>query len=287
MRLIQTAGRALCALLVGAVAAMFTAAPAAAQDPNTGGITLTATLDVPSLYYFRGLRQEAEPKLTLWPALDVGVALLSGDGAIKTLTINGGVWNSLHTGNLKDFTDRMHYELDFYTTATFGFGGGVSLAATYTAYTYPSFLFDTVSEVSVKFSKAHWLSPYGLLAAELSEASADGGDSKGIYAELGVAPSWALGERLTFAMPVKVGLSAKDYYELDGEDKKFGFLDVGAMFTRVLTSGSARFGVWNIHGGGDFYYFGDGSLTHVFNAGEGGDPKKYGFIGIVGIGVTY
>ena len=38
---------------------------------------------------------------------------------------------------------------------------------------------------------------------------------KGVYLELGVAPSWPLaGGKVTFAVPVKFGFSLKDYYEL-------------------------------------------------------------------------
>ena len=47
------------AVLLGAT--LMFAAPAAAQDdPNTGALTLTVNFDVPTLYYFRGLRQETD-----------------------------------------------------------------------------------------------------------------------------------------------------------------------------------------------------------------------------------
>jgi hypothetical protein len=73
--------------------------------------------------------------------------------------------------------------------------------------------------------------PYGLVAFELS-GQADGGSEEGTYAELGVGPSWPLGGGLaTVAIPVKVGLSLKDYYEGPTGDEKFGYVDVGALFT--------------------------------------------------------
>ena len=40
---------------------------ATSQDPNPGAITLTAGLDFPTIYFFRGIRQEQSPKLTMWP----------------------------------------------------------------------------------------------------------------------------------------------------------------------------------------------------------------------------
>ena len=33
-------------------------------DPNPGAITLTTGIDFPSVYFFRGIRQETNPKLT-------------------------------------------------------------------------------------------------------------------------------------------------------------------------------------------------------------------------------
>ena len=35
--------------------------------PNPGALTFTGYLDVPSVYVFRGIVQEADPKLTLFP----------------------------------------------------------------------------------------------------------------------------------------------------------------------------------------------------------------------------
>ena len=66
---------------------------------------------------------------------------------------------------------------------------------------------------------------------ELS-GQADGGSEEGTYVELGVGPSWPLGGKgVTIGIPVKLGLSLQDYYEADGEDNKFGYFDIGALFT--------------------------------------------------------
>ena len=278
------------AVLLGATLTF--AAPAAAQDdPNTGALTLTVNFDVPTLYYFRGLRQETDPGLTMQPSADVGVALYSGDGGLKSFGVNVGVWNSLHTGSSGlDGPDKLHYELDFYTTANFGFGGGVNVGATYTAYTYPALPApSTVKEISFRVSKAHMLAPYGVIAFELDDdGQADFGENAGTYLELGVAPSWPLaGGKATVAVPVKVGMSLNDYYELDGEDKKFGFLDIGGLVTYPFTPSSSKFGVWNVHAGVDFLYFGDDTLTHSFNFGNDGESEETGFIALFGIGVSY
>ena len=91
-------------------------APVSAQaaDPNPGALTFSGAFDVPTLYYFRGLRQEVDPKLTMWPYADLKIDLMSGNGGLKSTAINFGVWNSLHTGTSgTGGNGRLHYEEDF------------------------------------------------------------------------------------------------------------------------------------------------------------------------------
>jgi hypothetical protein len=267
--------------------------PAMAQDdPNPGALTFTGGLDIPTIYFFRGIRQETDPKLTAWPYGDIGLALFSGDGGIKSVAVNFGVWNSLHTGTsgTGGSTGLLHYEEDFYATLGLGFGGGVNLGTTFTAYTSPNSLFRTVKEISFKVSKTHMLAPYGLVAFELggdNAAGADGG-SPGTYVEVGVGPSWALaGGAATLAVPVKVGLNVTDYYHhpLTGEDHHLGFFDVGGLLTIPLKGVPSRFGTWNVHAGVDLLVLGES--TKAFNVNKDGEINKNQVIGLFGIGVGY
>jgi hypothetical protein len=252
------------------------------SDPNTSALTSTGGIDFPTKYVFRGIVQESDSKMTLFPYGDVGLALHSGNGTIKSVSANFGIWNALMTGSSGSNgpTGKLHYEDDFYATLGLGFARGFSLATTYTAYTSPNNSFNTVHELSFKISKAHLLAPYGLVAFEL-DGQADSGTNEGTYLELGVGPSWALpGGKVTLGVPVKVGLSLNDYYEAADGDKKFGFFDVGALLTVPFTSSTSRFGAWNVHGGVDVYTFGD--RTREFN---NGDRNKV--VGSFGIGVVY
>jgi hypothetical protein len=273
-----------------AVAAASTARAQAADDPNPGAITFTGGLDVPSVYVFRGILQEVSPKITLWPYGDIGIALKSGEGALKSVAVNVGVWESLQTGSsgTDGVSGHAHYEEDFYTTLNLGFGGGVSLGATYMALTSPNNVFNTVKELQFKVVKAHMLNPYGFLAFELTDKSADGGANKGSYLELGVGPAFPLGgSKATLTIPVKVGLSLKDYYEnpVTGEDSKFGFFDVGGLVTVPLGKVPAKFGSWNVHFGADVLMFGD--TTEVFNVNDKGETSKSKVVALFGIGVGY
>lgn len=262
------------------------ARPAMAQatDPNPGAITLTTGIDIPSVYYFRGIRQEADPKFTMWPYGDVGIALFSGTGGLKSAAINFGVWNSLHTGSTGSAgpSKQLHYEEDFYSTLTLGFTG-LNFGITYTAYTYPNQGAAPVKEVSFKAASTSKYAPYGLIAIETS-GQADAGLNKGTYLELGVGPSWPLGGgKATFAVPVKVGMSLKDYYETAGGDNKFGFFDLGGLVTVPLSGIPSTYGSWNVHFGADYLRLGDGAVA--IGLGTGG--KKNQGVVMGGIGLVY
>jgi hypothetical protein len=279
---LSLAGAALVSLLAVSASAQTPAAPPPPPDPNTGALTFTGGLDVPSKYVFRGLVQEADSKLTLFPYGDLGIAFYSGEGAVKSASVNFGVWNALLTGSsgLDGISGKLHYEEDFYATLSLGFAHGVTLGTTYTAYTSPNDMFGTVQELLFKVSKAHMLAPYGIIAFEL-DGQADGGSSEGTYLELGVGPSWPLaGGKVTFAVPVKVGFSLNDYYESAGEDHKFGYFQAGGLFTIPFTSATSKYGAWNFHAGVDAYAFGD--TPKAFNNGDSGKA-----VVSFGIGVVY
>ena len=94
-------------------------------------------------------------------------------------------------------------------------------------------------------------------------------------------PSWPLGGGVaTVAVPVKLGLSLKDYYESSGNDNGFGFVDVGVLFTVPFSGVPSQFGAWNLHGGVNVLGFGD--TTKSFNNGDGSQV-----IGSIGIGMCY
>jgi hypothetical protein len=263
------------------------AGSASAQaDPNPGAVTVTTAVDFPSVYFFRGIRQETDPALTTFAAGDLGIALFTASGG-QTVSVNFGVWNSLHTGTSGTGAEPKkpsHYEEDFYAMLNVGVGHGVTISPFYTAYTSPNSSFGTVKELAIKFAHASKFAPYGIVAFELS-GQADGGNDEGTYLELGVGPSWTLGGKgATVGIPVKLGLSLSDYYELEGEDNKFGYVDVGVLFTMPFTSAPTKFGLWNVHAGVNFLGLGD--TTKAFNAPEG-DPNGGQVIVSAGIGMSY
>ncbi len=112
---------------------------AAASDPNPGAITITGNIDFLNQYMFRGIRQNSTG-MAIWPSFDLGLSAYSGEGGLKSVGINFGTWNSLHTGDTGQDgpSGKLWYESDFYASLGFGFGGGTSFTTTYTAYTSPN-----------------------------------------------------------------------------------------------------------------------------------------------------
>ena len=87
-------------------------------------------------------------------------------------------------------------------------------------------------------------------------------------------------------MPIKVGLSLADYYELNVGSPvapvfvdQFGYFSVAGIAT-VPLGGTTRFGSCYMHGGVEFQQLGD--TTKVLN---GGDAQRV--IGSIGIGFSY
>jgi hypothetical protein len=254
------------------------AAPAAAQDAAaTPVVAFGGGVDVVNTYMFRGIRQNSEGVAT-WPWFDFGVTAFEGDGGLKKVSINVGSWNSAHS------KPGSWYESDVYATLGLGLGGGVTLGTTYTSYTSPDDLFTHVKEIAFKFSLddsaylgAGAMKPYALVAFELGtepgKYQADGGLEGGKYLELGIAPGIA-GGKASVAIPLKVGLSIGDYYELNGVDNKFGFFSGAAIVTVPMGAH------WNVHGGVEAQALGD--TTKAFN---GGDSARV--IGSIGLGFAY
>ncbi|MEP7309126.1 MAG: hypothetical protein ABJA98_26780 [Acidobacteriota bacterium] len=280
--------------MIGALAlAAAVGAPLQAQSPggspNQGAITFTGGLDTPTVYFFRGILQEGDPRITLWPGGDLRVALAAGDGGLKSVAVHVGVWNSLHTGTAGTGgpLNKLHYQEDFSAGLNLDLAHGLGVATTFVARTSPNGSFNSITELDIKVAKAGRIAPYGMMAFELSDTGqADGGSKRGTYLELGAAPSVALRvARARLTVPVKVGLSVKNYYELLNtdltyRDSTFGFFDIGGLVAIPLSRATSRFGEWNVHGGADLVALGD--TTRAFNRGN-----KTRIVGQIGIGVTY
>src|SRR5262245_26861266 len=187
---------------------------------------LTGGYDFVSTYMFRGIRQNGTG-LAMWPAADLGIALHSADTGLKSVGVNIGSWNSLHTGDTgaDGPTGKLWYESDFYATLALALGPSTTVNSSFTAITSPNSTFTTVKEIGFKVSiddtsylvRAS-LKPYGFIVFEVDTSpgvgQADGGSRAGRYLELGIAPGYA-GSKASLNIPIKLGLSLANYYEIN------------------------------------------------------------------------
>lgn len=244
-------------------------------------VAVSGGIDFTNQYNFRGIRQNAGGA-SIWPFVDFGIPAWSGDGALKSVGVNLGTWNAMNT----QLSSSKAYETDLYVTLGLGFSRG-SLGFTYTSYTSPGDYFAHVKELAVKASfddsaalGKGALTPYALVAFELADGGqADAGGGRGTYVELGIAPGYT-GSKASISVPIKVGLSANDYYEFGtGTDSAFGYFSAGGIVTVPIGSH------FNIHGGAELQVFGDS--VKAYNAfGDDGDSSTAG-IASIGVGFSF
>jgi hypothetical protein len=250
--------------------------PAAAQD----AVTFTGGIDFLNRYVFRGIAQN-DKGVVAWPWVDLGIAAFSGDGGLKSATLNLGTWNSMHTANNTTLDTKGWYESDLYAALTLA-GSKAAFTTTYTSYTSPNDSFAHVKEVMFKVAVSDGMAllgvkPYVAVAFELdASGQADGGAKKGTYMEIGMAPSIPLPKNITLAMSTKFGIGLSNYYEDgSGGSGKFGYSSSSGILTKPLNAN------WNVHGG--IEYIGLGPVTS--NRFNGGDKSI--FVGSIGFGFSY
>lgn len=281
---VKRCGIAVCALLV----LVGLAAPAAAQAP----VAVSGGVDVTNKYMFRGIAQNVGGA-AVWPALDLAVTPFSGDGGLKSIVLNFGTWNSLHTKDNPGTSSGGWYESDFYAAMTFN-GAKGAFTATYTSYMSPNDAFSHVKEVMFKAAvtdsaAVFGIKPYAAVAVELSDASADGGAKKGTYMEIGMAPSIPLPRGIVLNVGTKFGLSLGSYYEhrTGGTnaapvftDNRFGYSSSSAILVIPLGQPDTPGAHWNVRGGIEYQGLGT-------NLKRKNDGDKSQFIGTFGVGFSY
>jgi hypothetical protein len=279
--------RAFTRVVILASLVTMTAMPLFAQQTrsiDSERISVAGGLDFRNAYMFRGVRQDDTGTIT-WPSAEVGLRLHAADRGLTSARVRVGTFNSLHSGwaGSSGPSGKRWYESDVYGTLSLAFAKSVALDTTYTSYHSPNKMFTNVKELAFKatvdrpvLGRTAW-NPYALVAFELDTkpgiGQLDGGFKSGRYLELGATPGASI-RRIGIAVPVKIGLSVGNYYELAGKDHPFGFVSIGGIATLPL--GRAL----NVHGGLEVQRL--GTTTKTFN---GGDASKT--IASVGIGFTY
>lgn len=247
----------LAAVLLLASAALAQGQATTPVEPVEPVATGAFGIDFTNQFFFRGIAQENQGFIAQ-PWLELGYALYEGESTVRNVSLTFGLWNSLHDGPTGS-TGGIWYESDFYATLAATVAERWSLGATYTAYHSPNGMFGTVEEIALSIGfddkellvdgLTSGLQPSFVLALE-TDGQADAGNHVGIYAQIGIEPTFALGNLgeldVTLAVPVTLGTSLSDYYEdlNGGDDDFFGFFDVGLVASSPLPFLPARMGPW-------------------------------------------
>jgi hypothetical protein len=271
------------------------AAAEAPKSPNTGRLSISAGVDWTSAYFFRGIKQETED-LILQPYGELTFKLVENAGALTSLSLTAGIWNSLHSGatgsdSLTAADPKVWYELDGYGKLSAVLREDLTASIIYTAYTSPNDLFGTVQEVAVGlgYNDAKLLGPFALnpsfLVAFEFDGQADAGRDKGVYGQIGIAPGYTFWPEsaypVSLSVPLAVGLSLKDYYEFGtGSDDTFGYFSGGVTLSVPLAFIPPEFGKWLIKGGVQVLVLGD-NLKAI------NDGDEVQVIGTLGLAFTY
>ncbi len=236
-----------------------------------------------SEYISRGLVLENQGVIAQ-PYTDLYFKLYEGTGFINKVSLNLGIWSSVHShvqGPVGS-TTRNWYEFDY--TA----GVAVTFAKNFTG-TLSYFEFDSPSDAfgasrNINFNLAYddtdllgkfALHPHAAVLAELHSPGVAGLQSDGWYYEVGIAPSYTPCPAVTFTMPINAGFGDKDFYAGD----TFGYVSAGLVATVPLTFIPAGYGTWTANAGYTYYYLGD----NVASATASGENSQHVFQGGVAI----
>ena len=256
---------------------------------NKGRISLSVVNDFTTAYMFRGILQERNG--FIWqPSAEIGFNLFEGgeDSAFPSIDLGLGVWNSFQSNKTGAVSGPSNlYETDIYPSLTMGFDNGLEFSMTYYVYTSPNGAFDTIQnfDMGLAYDDTElWGGDFSTGPSITVSFETDGtnfGDRQGSWLGLNAAPTYvAFSEDaypLTLSLPLALGLSLSEYYELPGQgDDTFGFFSVGFSGSVPLAFIPAEYGAWSTYAGVNVYVLGD----NLEEANLGDSPFAVGTGGI-------
>lgn len=235
---------------------------------NKGRVSLSMVSDFTTAYMFRGILQERNG--FIWqPSAEVGFNLFDGeDSAFPSIDLGIGVWNSFQSNKTGAVSGPSNlYETDIYPSLTMGFDNGLEFSMTYYVYTSPNGAFDTVQnfDMGLAYDDTElWGGDFSTgpsITVSFETDRTNFGDQQGSWLGLNAAPTYvAFAEEkypLTLSLPLALGLSLSDYYEIDGDDDTFGFFSFGLSTSVPLAFIPADYGAWSAYAGFNLYVLGD------------------------------
>ncbi|MEI6350318.1 MAG: hypothetical protein WCP06_04350 [Verrucomicrobiota bacterium] len=271
-----------------------TAGKSVIEETKKSCITGDLGVNFVSKYYSRGALQEDQGAIGQ-PYADLYFSLYEGAGFIDKVTLNLGIWGSIHShhpGNVS--TTSGWYEFDYTPGVSVTFAKNFTLTASYTEFDSPNDSFVTSRNLNfnLAFNDADYLGAFALhphvaYLHEMSGKAANGPlGTRGNYYEAGIAPALPTFGPLSVTFPVTAGFGSHSFY---ASNDSFGYASAGANASVALTFVPACYGAWALNAGATYYYL-HGSLADT-NAGSGfvpGDSGRHNdFVFSGGIGATF
>jgi hypothetical protein len=133
------------ALVVVLAGASLARAHEEGEGPNQGRLSLTLNNDFTTAYFFRGVLNERDG--FIWqPSLDLSLNVFEGEGALTSVDIGFGIWNSVHSKETlaEGVGPEVLYETDYYPSISLTWAEVFETSLTYYWYTSPNGAFGTV-----------------------------------------------------------------------------------------------------------------------------------------------
>ena len=258
------------------------------ETPKESWITGDIGVAVVSEYISRGLVLENQG-IIAQPYLDLYFKLYEGEGFINKVSLNLGLWSSIHShqqptvGGNRSTTDAW-YEFDYTAGISVTFAKRFTGTLSYFEFDSPADNFSTARSVNFNlafddtdFLGAFALHPHVAVLMELDAPGFAGLQEDGWYYEIGIAPSHTFGP-VTVTIPVNVGLGNNEFYA----GSNYGYTSAGIVLSTPLSFIPEKWGAWTASAGYTYYNLGD--TLQDFAAVQGdGDSTQHVFSGSIGL----
>ncbi len=240
-----------------------------------------------SEYISRGLVLENQ-NVIAQPYADLYFKLYSGDGFLNKISLNLGVWSSIH-GHVQappGSTTPNWYEFDYTIGLAFTFATDFTATLSFFEFDSPSDAFQPARSINLNLAYddskalgAFALHPHVTVLREV--AGAAGLQEQAWYFEAGIAPSVPIAKVATLTFPVTAGFGDGKFYAGD----TFGYASAGVNAAVPLGFMPSCLGSWTFNTGYTYTFLGD-ALRSFSRAAQGdGTHNQHVFQG--GLAVTF
>ena len=226
------------------------------EAPKTSAITGDFGVNFVSAYFSRGILQENQGAIAE-PYADLYLSLFEGSGAINKVSLNMGIWGSIHSHNPGLGTTSSWYEFDWMPGISVTFAKNFTLTTSYYEFDSPNDSFAAARSVNINlaYNDADVLGvfamhPHITFLRELDN-KAGLGARKGSYYEVGIAPGLPAFGPVTVTLPATAGFGSNRFYD---KGTVFGYFSVGPNIAIALPFVPSRFGSWTVNTSATYYH---------------------------------